>query len=171
MFFRRFFIGAFLTLLVFGALGMARRGGYESAYQDGFAAGQRAAANSESSGAKGGSGSETAVPPQANERGQADRHGQRMDRGDRHFGHDRGGFGWGFFPLAFLIGGFFKFALFALIIGGLFKFFGWGGPWRHHHKGHRPPWAKRHKRDEASSEEAPGAEKSPEDVEPDIKIG
>ncbi|MCA9966961.1 MAG: hypothetical protein KC423_22080 [Anaerolineales bacterium] len=64
MFFRRFFIGAFLTLLVFGALGMVRRGGYESAYQDGFAAGQRAAANSESSGAKGGSGSETAVPPQ-----------------------------------------------------------------------------------------------------------
>ena len=114
---------------------------------------------------------ETAVPPQANERGQADGHGQRMDRGDRHFGHDRGGFGWGFFPLAFLIGGFFKFALFALIIGGLFKFFGWGGPWRHHHKGHRPPWAKRHKRDEASSEEAPGAEKAPEDVEPDIKIG
>ncbi|MEZ4513697.1 MAG: hypothetical protein R3C62_17655 [Chloroflexota bacterium] len=172
MFFRRFFIGAFLALLAFGALGMARHSSYDAAYRDGFAAGQRAAATSgESSGAKGNNGSETAVPPQANDRGQANERGQRMDHGDRHFGHDRGSFGWGFFPLAFLIGGFFKFALLALIIGGLFKFFGWGGPWRHHHKGHRPPWARHRKEDEASSADAPGAEKSPEDVEPDIKIG
>lgn len=160
MFLRRFFMGALFVLLIFGALGGLRRGGYEDAYRDGFRAGQQAAA---SNGAE--NGSETAVPPQANERG------QRMDRGDRHFGRGHSSFGWGFLPLAFLIGGFFKLAALALIIGGLFKLFGGGRHWRHHHKGHRPPWAKHHKGDEPSSDEAPGTEKSPEDVEPDIKIG
>lgn len=155
MFIRRFFMGALLTLLVVGALGRMRHGNDDAAYRAGFADGQRAAAaSSESSGEKG-TGSETAVPPQANEHGQSRDRGDRMDRGHGHFS------GMGFFPLAFLIGGFFKFALFALIIGSLFKFFGFGGRW---HKGHRPPWAK-HCHEDA------GTEKSPEDVEPDIKVG
>lgn len=166
MFIKRFLMGALAVLVLFGALGSLRRGGYEDAYRAGFRDGQEAAAAS--SEANNEDGSETAVPPQANERNQRMDHGQRMGHGQHHFGRS---YSWSFFPLAFLIGGFVKLAAFALILGGLFKFFGWGRHWRHHHKGHRPPWAKYHPEEAAGTPETPGTEKSPEDVEPDIKIG
>lgn len=75
--------------------------------------------------------------------------------------------GWGFSPLGWIgwfFAGLFKFFIFLLLIGLTLKLLV-GGRWRRHHKhghGHHPRWHGRHE------EEAP-REKSPEDVEPDIR--
>lgn len=75
--------------------------------------------------------------------------------------------GWGFGPIGWFFGGVFKFFLFFLLFGFGLKLlgglFGWGHWRRHRHKGgHYRPWHGPGDRDEPY-------EKSPEDVEPDVR--
>lgn len=77
---------------------------------------------------------------------------------------ERPGMGGGFLAI---IGGIFRFFFFLLLFGFFFKLlFGrrhgrhWGGP--HGHHWHRHGW-------NGHKDEQPGPEKSPEDVEPDIR--
>ncbi|MCA9929002.1 MAG: hypothetical protein KC419_11010 [Anaerolineales bacterium] len=143
--FRRRFVGGLLALLlIVGGLSLIGRMSYSRGWTDGYFSGQQVTAGED--------GAETAVPPTSY----------------RHYPYR----GWGFSPFAFIIGGIFKFWLFVMLMGLIFKMFffrRWRrGPWGRHHwhghhwHGHKPPWASRSGDDEPY-------EKSPEDVEPDIR--
>lgn len=71
--------------------------------------------------------------------------------------------GWGFAPIGWFFAGLFKFWLFLLLVGLGLKLLGWGRWHKHGHEGrHHHHWHGHHEHD------APH-EKSPEDVEPDIR--
>ena len=147
--FRRRFIGGLLAmLLIFGGLNFIGRTSYSRGWTDGYFTSQQAESSED--------GAETAVPPT-----------YRSPYYGRGY-HS---------PFLWFVGGIFKFWLFMMLFGLIFKmmFFrrwrrgGWGGhryhrrgPWGGppHHWG-KPPW------DNGDDDEP--YEKSPEDVEPDIR--
>lgn len=145
-FFRFLFVG-FLFLMLFGAL---RGGAYRSGFAQGYYAGQV-----ETLAGQG----ESAVPVAPNPR--ASVYGPAY------------GDGWGYAgPLGF-VGGVFKFFFTLLLVGFVFKLlmFGrwrrWHGDGRHHHSDWKGPHGKwKHHRN--GKHDGP-KEKSPEDVEPDIR--
>lgn len=148
MFRRRFMGGLLALLLIVGGLSLIGRMSYSRGWTDGYFSGQQVETTGED-------GTETAVPPTTNY---------------RHYPYR----GWGYSPFTSIIGGIFKFWLFFMLIGLAFKmlFFRrwrrggrhWHGPLWHGHHGHKPPWAG----GPCGQDDEP-YEKSPEDVEPDIR--
>jgi hypothetical protein len=119
--FFRFLLIGFLFISLFGLIrGLA----YRSGWAQGFAAGQTAA-----DAPPAGEGED--APPAT----QAPHYGPRWGGGL-------------FSPFFWIVGGFFKFFLFLFLFGLIFKLFCFGRwrrrhshkEWKHHHRGHTPPW-------------------------------
>ena len=148
--FRRRFVGGLLALLlVFGGLSLMGRMAYSRGWTDGYFSAQQVESGEDGA-------AETAVPP-------ATRYHSPY-------------YGRGFSPFGWFIGGLIQFWIMMMLIGLVFKLFffrRWRrGPWGGHHGHHRhdqpwggPPWC--HWRGERHGDEP--YEKSPEDVEPDIR--
>jgi hypothetical protein len=139
--FRRRLVGMVLAGFLFiGVVSMSGRLSYSRGWTDGYFAGQQAPAVAE-----GGETGETAVPPQAPYR-----------YAPTGYGH--------FSPVGSVIGGIFKFFFFFMLMSLFFKMLFFRRRWygsRGAHW-HRPPWHHGSHGDEPY-------EKSPEDVEPDIR--
>ncbi|KAA3655437.1 MAG: hypothetical protein DWQ04_33565 [Chloroflexi bacterium] len=145
--FRKRFVGGLLALLlVFGGLSFMGRTSYSRGWTDGYFSAQQAESSEDGA-------AETAVPPHSRFRAPYYR---------------------GYSPFAMIIGGIFKFWLFMMLFGFIFKmlFFrrwrrGHWGKQGHHFRGRgpwgSPPWCYGHDSDDEPYE------KSPEDVEPDIR--
>lgn len=155
--FFRFVVVGFLLFMLFGAI---RGGAYRSGFSQGYYAGQVEALTAQ------GDGVETAVPVNPYQRGPGHVHGH----------------GFGFFGF---FGGLFTFFIGLMLFGTLFKLMmfrrwrrggfggrhgrhhkhGWKGPrgprGRHRRRGHRDSW-------HGDADDEP-YEKSPEDVDPDIR--
>ncbi len=150
--FRRRFVGGLLALLlVFGGLSLIGRMSYSRGWTDGYFSAQQVVSGE-------GGAAETAVPPYTR--------------------YHSPYYGRGFSPFGMIIGGIFKFWLFVMLMGLIFKIFffrRWRrGPWDEHYRGGHhwhghpwggPPW--HHWRGERQGDEP--YEKSPEDVEPNIR--
>ncbi len=146
--FRRRFVGGLLALLlIMGGLSFVGRMSYSRGWTDGYFSGQQVQSGEEGA-------AETAVPPYTR--------------------YHSPYYGRGFSPFGMIIGGIFKFWLFVLLMGLIFKmlfFRRWRrGPWGgHRFHGHGPwggpPWHHRW----GDGPDGEPYEKSPEDVEPDIR--